>query len=166
MEPHLTALLARSLSKPLNAALSGKLYENITQIALQKRFSSLGLGPLMLVGRAGDRGVDLVGKWREIDFLVQCKATSKRIPGAVWRDLGGVYTQRLTLKTTPTMIALASPAPMTQPAFTEFMSSEIPYMHCILERARKADTTVPSVNSVVCNLAAQTLLYEHDIKIT
>lgn len=165
MKSHLATLLAQNLAKPLNSARSGKIYENITQIALQKRFSSLGLGPLMLVGKAGDRGVDLAGKWKDIDVFVQCKFTTKRIPGAIWRDLGGVYFQRLTHKTTPTLIALASPTPMTEPALTEFLSSEAPYLHCILGRMRTNSTKMPSISSVVCNLAAEALFREHDITI-
>ncbi|GMM51152.1 hypothetical protein DASB73_021100 [Starmerella bacillaris] len=151
----MSAILHGVRSLPLTTTLRGRLYESTAKTVLESKYPGL---ILCSVGRAGDRGVDLLGEFKDIEFLVQCKSSPSKAPGGLWRELIGAcdpmynshdgtrliqhpemkttYNNRVSKsgdQNTKKMLALlVSPLPMTSQAHAEFSSSKIPLIHCIL----------------------------------
>lgn len=161
------ARAAHASEVALTHTLRGEIYEELALWALEERLGPLGLRDLRRVGRSGDRGVDLVGNWHALDFLVQCKSTRSKISGALWRDLSGVSTQRAKGTPTPSLVALVSPMPMTKAGHVEFMSSDQPLLHFLVPWTSQffAEMGVPALRASVLNLAAENLMKAHKISV-
>lgn len=108
----------------------GTLYEYTVKNVLEKE---LKVKRTERCGKAGDMGVDLTGyfvpqgskKDEELMMLVQCKSSSTKLAGKLFREMAGVFSSA-RIDPQNTLMVAASPAFMTKPGMEEFMSSTVP----------------------------------------
>lgn len=144
---------------PMTAVLRGQIYEKLAKAALESKFPNLSM---TAVGRQGDRGIDLIGRVCNTEVLVQCKSTSSKAPGLLWRELIGVCSrsdQSLNMQSDihkKALGILVSPLPMTPIAHTEFMASTSPLVHCVIPFPGLKNVDPSSViRALVLNRAAE-----------
>lgn len=108
----------------------GTLYEYVAQEALYNEFGRHGLSSLMRTGGASDKGVDLLGKWKDVPVIVQCKCWNKKVGPTIWRETAGVYSYHSAARSGSALMMLVTPSPMTAAATREFATLPVPLMHC------------------------------------
>ncbi|ANB11348.1 Rrg7p [Sugiyamaella lignohabitans] len=155
----------------------GTLYEYSVQHILMSHLKFKGV---VRSGRAGDKGVDLLGNWKKLLALVQCKSSTVKTGARLFREMAGVYNIFVagSKDEGKAVIIIASPASITSHGMREFLQLSIPIIYC------KIDYTVPLYNfetsdydlgsladgsalqSILYNDEAAKLLAKHGLKIS
>lgn len=147
----------------------GTLYEYIVQSALMRRFGDAGLGELTQVGGAADAGIDLLGSWKNVPVIVQCKCWVKqKVPANIWRELSGIHHHFATKTGGGPLMILATPSRMTRNGMEAFQGMNAPFVHCQIPSLApvynagsgqlEVDIGPTTISNVATNSAAATIL--------